>query len=82
MSNELTQQDKDFVDKMAEDLFPTEKNTELANAVSTLKKELASNKEPGSVVYDTELIRKLEVTDATIHALKWVLHTNPKTTTP
>ena len=28
---------------------------------------------PNSVVYNTDLIRKLEVTDATIHTLKWVL---------
>ena len=28
---------------------------------------------PTGVVYDTELIRNLEVTDATIHTLKWVL---------
>ena len=28
---------------------------------------------PNSVVYNTDLIRKLEVTDATIHCLKWVL---------
>lgn len=26
-----------------------------------------------ALVYDTELIRKLEVTDATINTLKWVL---------
>ncbi len=35
--------------------------------------DMTSSKEPNSVVYDTELIRKLEVTDATIHTLKWVL---------
>lgn len=40
--------------------------------------DMASYKEPNSVVYDTELIRKLEVTDATIHALKWVLYTDKK----
>lgn len=28
---------------------------------------------PNSVVYNTDIIRKLEVTDATIHTLKWVL---------
>jgi len=32
-----------------------------------------------AVVYDTELIRKLEVTAATIHALKWVLQQKKKT---
>jgi len=35
--------------------------------------DMASYKKPNAVVYDTELIRKLEVTDATIHTLKWVL---------
>jgi len=35
--------------------------------------DMSTYKPPGTVVYDTELIRKLEVTDATIHALKWVL---------
>ena len=28
---------------------------------------------PKSLVYSTEIIRKLEVTDAVIHALRWVL---------
>ncbi len=36
--------------------------------------DMMSYKEPNSVVYDTELIRKMEVTDATIHTLKWVLY--------
>lgn len=35
--------------------------------------DVANTGTPNSVVYDTELIRKLEVTDATIHALSWVL---------
>lgn len=35
--------------------------------------DMVSKEEPNSVVYNTELIRKLEVTDATIHVLKWVL---------
>ena len=39
--------------------------------------DIMTKKEPGTVVYDTELIRKLEVTAATIHALRWVLH-SPK----
>lgn len=34
-------------------------------------------KEPNGVVYNTELIRNLEVTDAVIQVLKWVLF--PKT---
>jgi len=33
---------------------------------------------PTGIVYDTELIRKLEVTDATIQTLKWVLYTEKK----
>ena len=41
--------------------------------------DMAQNNVPNSVVYDTELIRKLEVTDATVHALMWVLQsTVPK----
>jgi hypothetical protein len=36
--------------------------------------DMMSYKATNSVVYDTELIRKMEVTDATIHALKWVLY--------
>lgn len=32
---------------------------------------------PNSVVYNTEIIRKMEVTDATIHTLKWVLDKQP-----
>ena len=40
--------------------------------------DMMSYKAPNSVVYDTELIRKMEVTDATIHALKWVLYVEPK----
>lgn len=40
--------------------------------------DMTRHSEPNSVVYDTELIRKLEVTDATIHTLKWVLQSNPK----
>lgn len=36
--------------------------------------DMMSYKAPNSVVYDTELIRKMEVTDATIHTLNWVLH--------
>lgn len=35
--------------------------------------DMVNYKEPNSVQYDTELIRKLEVTDATIHVLNWVL---------
>jgi len=42
--------------------------------------DIATRKEPGTVVYDTELIRKLEVTEATIYALRWVLHSPKKTT--
>lgn len=33
---------------------------------------------PNSVVYNTDIIRKIEVTDATIHALKWVLESPPE----
>jgi len=40
--------------------------------------DMACVKPLSGVVYDTELIRKLEVTDATIHALKWVLYVEPK----
>lgn len=40
--------------------------------------DMTRHSESNSVVYDTELIRKLEVTDATIHTLKWVLQSNPK----
>ncbi len=40
--------------------------------------DMMSYKAPNSVVYDTELIRKMEVTDATIHTLKWVLYVEPK----
>ena len=40
--------------------------------------DMASVKVPNGVVYDTELIRKLEVTDATINALGWVLLPNKK----
>ena len=39
--------------------------------------DMARVEQPNSVVYSTDLIRKLEVTDATIHTLKWVL-TNKK----
>ncbi len=46
---------------------------EMETRKSSYLLDMASYKEPNAVVYDTELIRKLEVTDATIHALKWVL---------
>jgi len=46
---------------------------EMETRKSSYLLDMASYKEPNSVVYDTELIRKLEVTDATINALKWVL---------
>ena len=36
--------------------------------------DMISYKPDKSVVYDTEIIRKLEVTEATIHALRWVLN--------
>jgi len=35
--------------------------------------DMCEYKEPNTVKYDTELIRKLEVTDVQIHTLKWVL---------
>lgn len=35
--------------------------------------DISRYKDLNSIVYDTELIRKLEVTDETINALKWVL---------
>ena len=41
--------------------------------------DLAQKHIPNGVVYDTELIRKLEVTDATINALRWVLIQKTKT---
>lgn len=40
--------------------------------------DMASTKTGNSIVYDTELIRKLEVTAATINALKWVLQPTKK----
>ena len=40
--------------------------------------DMTSYKTPNSVVYDTEIIRKLEVTDATIHTLLWVLYSEKK----
>lgn len=40
--------------------------------------DMAQYNTPGSCVYDTELIRKLEVTDATIHTLRWVLQPKQK----
>jgi len=40
--------------------------------------DMTSQPEPNTVVYNTELIRKLEVTDATIHTLKWVLYVEKK----
>ena len=40
--------------------------------------DMMSYKAPNSVVYDTKLIRKMEVTDAIIHALKWMLYVKPK----
>lgn len=42
--------------------------------------DMATIVEPGSIVYSTDLIRKLEVTDATIHALRWVLQIKKKVT--
>ena len=36
--------------------------------------DMASMPKAGEVVYNTDLIRKLEVTDATIHTLRWVLN--------
>ena len=51
---------------------------EMETRKSSYMLDMASYKAPNSVVYDTELIRKLEVTDATIHALKWVLYVEPK----
>jgi hypothetical protein len=38
--------------------------------------DMSSYKAPNSVVYDTEIIRKLEVTDAVVNALNWVLSKN------
>lgn len=38
--------------------------------------DMCSTHVPNSVVYNTDIIRKLEVTDSTIHTLKWVLE-NP-----
>lgn len=35
--------------------------------------DMAEKINPQSLVYNTEIIRKLEVTDAIIHALRWVL---------
>lgn len=63
----------------------TEKEVKKALAeMETRKKsyslDLCSYKAPNTVVYDTELIRKMEVTDATIHALRWVLHSENKST--
>lgn len=52
---------------------------EMETRKSSYSLDLFTYKEPNSVVYDTELIRKMEVTDATIHALRWVLHTTKKT---
>ena len=51
---------------------------EMETRKSSYMLDMASYKAPSSVVYDTELIRKLEVTDATIHALKWVLYVEPQ----
>lgn len=42
--------------------------------------DIAQYREPNSVVYDTDLIRKLEVTDASIRALRWVLLPKDKNT--
>jgi hypothetical protein len=38
--------------------------------------DMCSPQTPNGIVYNTDIIRKMEVTDATIHTLKWVLHTN------
>ncbi len=46
---------------------------EMETRKSSYLLDMSSVKQPGSVVYDTELIRKMEVTDATIHTLRWVL---------
>lgn len=35
--------------------------------------DMFSRPAPNEVVYNTDIIRKMEVTDATIHTLKWVL---------
>lgn len=51
---------------------------EMETRKSSYLLDMASYKAPNSCVYDTELIRKLEVTDATIHTLKWVLYTEKK----
>lgn len=47
--------------------------TEMETRLKSYTLDMVSYKPDKSVVYDTELIRKMEVTDATIHALKWVL---------
>lgn len=36
--------------------------------------DMVTERETGSIVYDTDLIRKLEVVDVTIHVLKWTLN--------
>ena len=46
---------------------------EMETRKSSYLLDMASHQEPNSVVYDTGLIRKLEVTDAAITCLKWVL---------
>ena len=40
--------------------------------------DMASYNHPNSVQYNTDIIRKLEVTDATVQALKWVLFKEEK----
>lgn len=51
---------------------------EMETRKSSYLLDMAEYKAPGTVQYDTELIRKLEVTDATIHALRWVLQPKKK----
>lgn len=53
---------------------------EMQTRKSSYLLDMAQTHKPGSVVYDTDLIRKLEVTDATIHALTWVLFQKQKST--
>lgn len=51
---------------------------EMETRKSSYLLDMAQYKHPNSCVYDTELIRKLEVTDATINALRWVLQPKDK----